>query len=130
MAEITIEFTGRTQDLNEFSFALFETEAPGAGTHKEITGGGTITMQSVVVRKAYGIPQYIEIVLSVGGSIGAGIASNYIYDKLKKHNGENLSIRINRHEVEFDRGKITKKIEEELKLHERRCRAESGGPVR
>jgi hypothetical protein len=116
MAEITIEFTGRTQDLNEFSSALFGTETLGAGTHKEITGGGTITMRQMMVRKAYGIPQYIEIVLSVGGSIGAGIASNYIYDKLKKHNGENLSIRINRHEVEFDRGKITKMINEEMAI--------------
>jgi hypothetical protein len=44
MAEITIEFSGQSCDLSEFSAALFETEAPGAGTRKEIIGGGTITM--------------------------------------------------------------------------------------
>ena len=38
MAEIIIEFTGQTRDLNDFSAALFETEALGAGTHKEIDG--------------------------------------------------------------------------------------------
>jgi hypothetical protein len=114
MAEITIEFTGQTRDLNEFSFALFETEALGAGTQKEIPGGGTLTMQPMMVRKAYGIPQYIEVVLSIGGSVTAGIVSNYIYDKLKKQKGENLSIRINRREVDFDKRKITKMIEEEI----------------
>jgi hypothetical protein len=87
MAKITIEFTGPIQDLNELSSALFETEALEAGTQKEIHGGGTITMQPMMMRKAYGIPQYIEIALSARGGIAAGIASNYICDKLKKHSG-------------------------------------------
>jgi len=114
MAEITIEFTGRTQDLNEFSSALFGTDALAAGTQEEIPGGGTITMQSMMLRKAYGIPQYIEIILSVVDSIAAGIAGNYIYIKLIEHNGGNLSIRINRREFHLDKRKITKMIEEEI----------------
>jgi len=118
MAEITIEFAGRTQELNDFSSALFETKGLGAGTQKEIPGGGTITMQSMIMRKAYGIPQYIEIVLSAGGSVAAGVSSNYIYDKFKKHKGENLSIRINRREVHSDKGKIAKMIGEEIKIQE------------
>jgi hypothetical protein len=115
MAEITMEFTGRPQDLNDFISALFETDALGAGTQKEIPGGGTITMRSMMMRKAYGIPQYIEIVLSTGDSITTGIASNYIYEKLKNHKGENLRIRINRREVLCERRNITRMIEEEIR---------------
>ena len=112
MAEITMEFTGRIQDLNDFSFALFEADTLGAETQKEIPGGGTITMRPMMVRKAYGIPQYIEIILSIGNTIAAGLASNYIYDKLRKRQGEILSIRINRREVQLDKVNITKMIEE------------------
>jgi hypothetical protein len=115
MAEITMEFTGRPQDLNDFISALFETDALGAGTQKEIPGGGTITMRSMMMRKGYGIPQYIEIVLSTGDNIAAEIASNYIYDKLKMHKGENLNIRINRRVVLCKRRNITRMIEEEIK---------------
>jgi hypothetical protein len=113
MAEITIEFTGQIRDLNDFSLALFETERLGVGTQKEIPDGGTITMRPMMVRKAYGIPQYIEVVLSTGGSVGAGIASNYICDKLRKYKGQHLNIRINRRVVLFSKRDITKMIEEE-----------------
>jgi hypothetical protein len=119
MAKITIEFTGPIHDLNELSSALFETEELGAGTRKEIVGGGTLTMQPMMVRKAYGIPQYIEVVLSIGGSVAAGIVSDYICDKMKKYKGEKLIIRINRHEVHLDKGKITQMIGKEVALHER-----------
>lgn len=114
MAEITIEFTGQTRDLNEFGSALFEIEALGSGTQKEIPGGGRLTMQPMIKHKAYGIPQYIEIVLSTGDCVTARIASNYIYSKLRDRQGENLSIRINRRAVQFDKGKITSMIRNEL----------------
>ncbi|MGB7169075.1 MAG: hypothetical protein WA374_18380 [Acidobacteriaceae bacterium] len=83
MAEITVEFTGQSQDLTDLSFALFETAVAEAGTQKEILVAGTLTMQPFIKHKAYGIPQYIEIVLSTKDSVAAGIVSNYIYDVLK-----------------------------------------------
>ena len=114
MAEITMEFTGRIQDLNDFGSALFEADELGAATQKVIPGGDTITMRPMMVRKAYGIPQYIEIILSIGSSMAAGLAGNYIYDRLKKRRGETLSIRINRRAVRLDKVNITKMIEEEI----------------
>jgi hypothetical protein len=114
MAEITIEFTGQVQDLHEVGFALFETEALQAGTQKEIPGAGTLTMQPMMVRKAYGIPQFIEVVLSIGSSDAAEIASNYIYGKLKKHKAETINIRINRHVMLFNNRNITKMINKEI----------------
>jgi hypothetical protein len=114
MAEITMEFTGRIKDLNDFSFAMFEADALGAATQKEIPGGGTITMRPMMARKAYGIPQYIEIILSIGSSMAAGLAGDYIYDRLTKPQGETLRIRINRREVQLNKVSITKMIEEEI----------------
>jgi len=71
-------------------------------------------MQSMMLRKAYGIPQYIEIILSVVDSIAAGIAGNYIYIKLIEHNGGNLSIRYQPARGSPRQRKITKMIEEEI----------------
>lgn len=113
MVEITIEFTGPAQDLNDFSSALFETDAVKAGTEKEISGGGRLTMRSMMMRKGYGIPQYIEIVLSVDG-VAAGIASDYIYDTLVKHRHENVTVRINRREVCINRRKFATMISAEI----------------
>jgi hypothetical protein len=114
MAELTMEFTGRIQDLNDCIFALFEADALGAATQKEIPGGGTLTMRPMMVRKAYGIPQYIEIILSIGSSIAAGLASNYIYDRVTKHKIENLTMRINRRGVSINRLKIATMINAEI----------------
>jgi hypothetical protein len=126
MAEITIEFNGEARALSEFSFALFETEVLGARTQKEIADGGTITMQQMMARKAYGIPQFIEVVLSTVSGAAAGVASDYICEKLKKHKGGYLTIRINRRAVTFDKGKINKMIAEEMATHRRHYRGESG----
>ena len=116
MVKVTLEFTGQARDINEFGFALFEAESLGQGSQKEIPGGGTLTMGPMIVRKAHGIPQVITVLLSVGTSVGAGIASNYIYDKLKEHGGEKLTITINRREARFEGGEIKTIIEEEIKI--------------
>lgn len=120
MDEITLEFKGPGIDINDFTFALFEADRLGAGTQKVVPGGAVLTMQPMIVRKAHGIPQVITIVLSVGGSIAINMVSNYIYDKLKKHRGENLEMTVNRREVKFNnKGEIAKVIEEELTIKRR-----------
>jgi hypothetical protein len=118
MAEILIAFSGQAEDINEFNFALFETNSLEAGAKKEIPGGVTLTMRPMMERKAYGIPKAIEIVLSVTGGMAVNLASSYIYDKLKKHHGENLSMTVNSREVHFDKEDIIKVIEEEIKIYE------------
>jgi predicted ester cyclase len=87
----------------------------GQERKREIPDGGILTLQPMVARKAYGIPQFIEVVLSVGGSVAGGIAGNYIYDRLKHHKGEYVGIRINRRNVQFDKGRITRMINEEIR---------------
>jgi hypothetical protein len=117
MAEITMNFTGQMQDINEFLNMLFESETVNTGTQKEIPGGGTITLDRMTVRKALGIPQIIHIILSsVGGTIAVNMASNYLYDKWKGHKGGNIKMSINRREVHLDKGEITKVIEEEIRM--------------
>jgi hypothetical protein len=114
MAEITIEFTGPAQELNDFSSALFETDAPGAGAQKEVPDGGTITMRLMMTRKGYGIPQFIEVVLSASDNIIAGNTGDYIYHKLKNRKSENLSIRINRQVIRIDKVRIAKMINQQF----------------
>ncbi len=118
MAEITIEFTGQREDLDEFSYALFETDSIGSGTTKEIPGGGTITIGRALLRKSVDAPRVIEIVLSYGKDISAGFVAAYIYDKLKAHKGEKLCMSIEYQETHFDKGEITKIIDAEIKLNE------------
>ena len=60
MAEITIEFTGQMQDMNEFIDSLFESDTVNTGTEKEIPGGGTIRLGRMLVRKAFGAPQVVS----------------------------------------------------------------------
>jgi hypothetical protein len=66
------------------------------------------------MRRAYGIPQFIEIVLSTGDVTAAEIASNYIYDALIKHKREHLTVRINRQAVSINRRKIATMIHSEI----------------
>ena len=113
MTQITMEFTGQIEALKALSSALFETNTPEAGTQKEIPGG-TITMQPMMMRKAYGIPQFIEVVLSAEDNLSAGMASKYIYRKLTNHKGEHLSIRINRREIRIHKDTIAKMISQQI----------------
>ena len=116
MAEVLITFTGQAQDINDFSFDLFETQSLGGGSQKEIPGGGTLIAQPMMVRKAFGIPRVFEVVLSVGGGVALNVVSSYIYDKLRSHKGGEITITINRHEVHLDRSEIKRIIEEEVKI--------------
>ena len=116
MAEITIEFTGQKEDIDEFCEALFETDSVGTGTQKEIPGGATITMGRALLRKSLGIPRAVEIVLSVGKDLAVGVVATYLYDKLKAHKGEKPHMTIDYREIHLDKGEITKIIEEEIKL--------------
>jgi hypothetical protein len=116
MAEIEIAFTGQKADINEFGDKLFELDSVNTGTQKDIPAGGTITMGRMLMRKAVGAPQVIYILLSLGRDVAAGVAGSYIYDKWKSHKGGQLSMTINRREVNLDKGEITRVIEEEIKI--------------
>lgn len=120
MDEVTLVFRGPGKEINDFSYALFEVDSLGHGTQKAIPGGGTLTMQPMMMQKSAG-HKVIEIVLTMSSSVGLGIVSNYIYDKLKSHSGENLEMTVNRREVKFNnKGEIAKIIEEEIKIkHEK-----------
>jgi hypothetical protein len=64
------------------------------------------------IRKAFGFPEIANFVLTFGSGMAAGVAANWLYDKLKGKKIERLIIE--RTEVEIDRGEIKKVIEEKL----------------
>lgn len=117
MAEITIEFTGQKEDIDEFTEALFEKDSVGTGTQKEIPGGGTITMGGALLRKSVGAPRVIEIVLSIGRDLSIGVAGAYIYDKLKAHKGEKPRMTIEYREIHLDKGEIPALLSERVESH-------------
>lgn len=120
MADIRIAFTGQGRDLNDFIFDLFDTDALGEGTSKEIPGGGTMAVLPITIEKAAEVSRVIEIVLSIGRDVAVGVVASYIYEKLKAHRARHrhISMRINRREVHFDKSQITKVIEEESDIQQ------------
>jgi hypothetical protein len=56
-----------------------------------------------------GIPQTFYFVLNITRDIGVGLASAWLYDKLKNRN---VRLKINRTVVEIDQGEIKKMIDE------------------
>ena len=63
--------------------------------------------------KAVGVPETITLAVSVPLSVGASLAANWLYDKLR---GRADRIRIDRREITLDKGEITKILEEKLDI--------------
>jgi hypothetical protein len=119
MAKITMTFTGQKEDINELIDNLFESSTAGTRSEKELPEGVTITHGRMLMRKALGIPQALEIIISAVGTVAANVASSYIYDKLKRHKGGKVEMIINRREVHLHEGEITRVIQEEIMISDR-----------
>ncbi len=68
-------------------------------------------------RLTYDAAPVFHFLVEMAENVGAGILANYVYQKLKtKNDGGKLRLKINRRTTEFNEGKITRVIEEEIKL--------------
>jgi hypothetical protein len=93
---------------------LMETANEGlleVGYQRSVPGGGVITYQGTVVRKSFGVPETISLLLTVGGSVTINLISSWLYDKLK---GRTTTLRIDRKEINLEKGEITRIIEEKM----------------
>lgn len=85
----------------------------GTGTRVEI-GDGIYAEQGLLgIRKAFGVPQVVNILIEYGEtvalSVASGVAATWLYDKLK--NRDVVKLEIEGKEVEVDKEEIRKRLE-------------------
>jgi hypothetical protein len=81
------------------------------GVSNTFPDGSTLTWQPGALRKMHGAPQFIRFVLSCGKDVIVGVLSGYLYDKLK---GRATVLRVDRQEIQIDKGEITRIITEHI----------------
>lgn len=101
---IELETTGPLLALD-----LFGKTTPGAST--VIPGPAILTIQQMREQRALDVPTLLTMALEFGKDVGIGLVSAWLYDKLK---GRARAVRINRIEVQLDKGKIEKVIAEQI----------------
>ncbi len=83
----------------------------------ETPAGISLTMPDIVIRKDFGAPGIaVSVVVGIATGIPSSFVASWLYDKLKHH--KSRQIRINRKEIDFSQGEITKIIEETIKIKE------------
>ena len=87
----------------------------GSGTVATIPGEATLTLRSMFVRKAFGAPETLELLLSFGSGVASGVVANWLYGKLK---GRNVKLRIEEQEIEIDEGEIKRIISRTIEKSE------------
>lgn len=96
---VEFELMGRPKSLSE-------------GDSCELPGGGTLYRRGNEGRRAVGFRTICHFVLHLGDGVGTGIIAEYLYDKLKK--GRATRLRIDRTEIQIEKGEITRVLEEHI----------------
>ena len=77
--------------------------------------GVSVIKPPITITKGYGAEEIaVTVVISLATGIPASLIAAWLYDKLKNHRSS--QIRINRTEIYMSEGKITKIIEETIKI--------------
>jgi hypothetical protein len=92
---------------NKLAFDLVNSTTVGPGTSASVPGPATLTISEMHMRKAFGIPETLDVVLSFGTGVASGVLANWIYDKLRNRA---VTLRIEETEVDLDAGEITRII--------------------
>ena len=91
-------------DDRRLSFDLMNNpDSVGPGTSTTLPGSAELIFQSLLVRKAFGVPETIELVLTFGMGVSSGLVANWLYGKLKNRNA---ILRIEEQEVQIEEGEI------------------------
>jgi len=82
----------------------------------DVPSGISLIMPDIVITKGFGSETAVTIVISVATGIPASLVAAWLYDKLKHHRSNKISI--NRKELHVSEGEITKIIEETIRIKE------------
>jgi hypothetical protein len=85
------------------------------GTKVEIPGSAILTFDGLIGRKAFGFPITLEFIVSFTSAVSAGIVANWLYEKIK---GRASTLRIDRTEVQINKGEIERVIIEKIEKSE------------
>ncbi len=100
-------------------FEISENTTLSVGDQKALPGGFTMTSEGLIIRKAFGFPETVTLVITFTGGFASNIAinllSSWLYDKLK---GRAETLRIDRREIHIEKGEITRIIEETIRREE------------
>lgn len=110
----SIEIEIETRD-GELVSDLMETSSPSIGQQKSIPGGATVTFKGEFTRKTFGFPLTIELAISIGVGVISGLIANWLNGKIK---GRAATLRIDRREVQIEKGEIKRVIEERIQKNE------------
>jgi hypothetical protein len=84
-----------------------------AGTTVEVPGGATVEYRGSIVRKSFGIPEILQLVVDVAKGVEVGLLAAWLYDKVKGKEVEKIII--NRRVVtEITADGIRQVLEEEI----------------
>lgn len=78
----------------------------------KIPGDVKITSHTLAIKKAFGMPETLELIISFSIGIASGVVASWIYEKLK---GRAKALYIDRTKVEIRKGDIEKIIIEKIK---------------
>ena len=79
----------------------------------DIPEGVSVNVPPITVRKGFGEEIAITVLITISTGIPITIIGNWLYDKIK--NCSSNKITIDRQEITFDKGQITKIITEKIK---------------
>lgn len=114
MPEIIIGLKGRTPDLNELTFSLFEAGMLREGLERQTSGEVIIVLKEMPLRKGVG-HGLIEIGLFIGQNVGIPLFVCWLYDKWKNAGEKPISVRIENHFYQFDTAILEEAIEQVLR---------------
>jgi len=77
--------------------------------------GSKLAWQPGPLRKAHGLAKVLHFVLVYGRDVSAGVLGSYFYEKLK---GRATVLRLDREEVQIEKGEITRIITEHIEQND------------
>jgi len=100
----TIRISVDTDDRT-LSFDLFENPRQiGPGTRVAVPGNAELIMGRMQMRKAFGFPETLELVLSFSSGVVSSLVASWLYGKLKGR--RNTTLCIEEQKVEIEEGQI------------------------
>ncbi len=81
------------------------------GTKVSLPGGAVLELHSMREQRVLDLPTLLKLGLTAGSSVAGSLAANWLYDKLK---GRARSLRIDRMEVQIEKGQIEKLLIERI----------------